>query len=91
VPLDDKTAFDLAKKFLKSVLYTKNPWPASQEHELDICEKACNDALDTMTVQQRVVNALNGIQRVWEHSGGPSEQIDALTCGIVSLRSILQV
>jgi hypothetical protein len=91
VPLHNKAAFDLAKDFLKSVLYTENPWPASQEDELDICDKAWDEALDAMTVQQRAVGALNGMQHVWERPGGPSEHIDALTRGIVSFRSILRV
>ena len=89
MPLHNKAAFDLAKDFLKSVLYTENPWPASQEDELDICDKAWDEALDAMTIQQRAVGALNGMQYVWERPSGPSEHINALTGGIVSSQSIL--
>jgi hypothetical protein len=91
VPLHNEAAFDLAKDFLRSVLYPYNPWPAFQEDELNICDNAWDVAVDAMKVQQRAVGSLNGRQHMWERPSGPSEQIDALTYGIVSFRSILQV
>ena len=84
VPLHKKSAFDLAKDFLISILYIENPWLASQENELDICDKAQNEVLNAITVQQRGVGALNGMQHMWECPTGPIEYIDALTGGIVS-------
>jgi hypothetical protein len=91
VSLHNNAAFGLTKDFLRSVLNTENPWLASQANELDIWDKVWHDALDAMTVWQRVVGTLNSTQHVWEQPGGPSEHIDALTHGIVSFQSIHRV
>ncbi|KAF8534309.1 hypothetical protein BDD12DRAFT_809475 [Trichophaea hybrida] len=82
VPLHNNAAFNLAKDFFKSVPYTENPWPASQQDKLDISDWAWDEALDVMTVQQRAVGPLNGIQHVWERPSAPSVHIVNLTHGI---------
>jgi hypothetical protein len=62
VPLHNNAAFDLAKDFFRSDLYAETPWPASQENELDIYDKAWDEALNAMSVQQRSVGTLNSMQ-----------------------------
>jgi hypothetical protein len=52
---------------------------------------AWDEALDTMTVQQRVVGALNGMHHVWEYPCGPREHNEALIYKIVSFQNMLWV
>jgi hypothetical protein len=91
VPLDNKAALDLAKDILRSVLYTEDPWLASQEDQLDIGNKAWDEVLDAMTVQQRAVEALNSTQYMWECLSRPRERIEFFIHGIVSFQRILWV
>jgi hypothetical protein len=83
VPNHNRSAFKLAKDFLKCRLFTESPWPACHEDEFDLVERAWVDALGCMSTQQRDAGLLGASSQVWGRDGGPSRYIDSVTRGVV--------
>ena len=85
VPARQSRLFEISKSFLSSLVFTKVPWPATTEAELDLCDTAWTEARDSMTIQMRALGALKPDQHVYNLPAGPSMAIDSISRGLVSL------
>jgi hypothetical protein len=87
VPARQRRAFDISKSFLASLVFTKVPWPATTEAELDLCKTAWAEACDSMTIQMRAIGALKPEDHIHNLPDGPSRAIDSISRGLVSFRT----
>jgi hypothetical protein len=84
VPENNKKTFELAKDFLATLLFTKNPWPLTKEEKYELIAESWKLSIEAQDCQRRVAGAPENSPSVCQQTGGPSKDIDFQTREAVS-------
>ena len=84
IPARQRRVYDLSKGFLASLVFTKVPWPATTEAELDLCDAAWVEATHSLTLVKRALGGLQSNDYVYNLPDGPSQEIDPVSRSLVS-------
>jgi len=79
VPKDQKATFEVAKRFMEAIVFTKTPWPISSDDKYSMAEVAWELAIGAQDCQQALAGAPVGMPSVCQLPGGPSLKIDPHT------------
>jgi len=85
VPQHQKCTFELAKRFMEAIVFTKNPWPMISDDKYSMGEEAWKLAIVAQDRQRASAAAPVGTLSVCQLPGGPSLKIDPQTREAVSL------
>ena len=84
VPQHQKATFEVAKRFMKAIVFTKAPWPILSDNKYSMVEEAWKLAIEAQDRQWALAGAPVGIQYVCQLPGGPSLKIAQQTREAVS-------
>jgi len=84
VPQHQKATFEVAKRFMEAIVFTKPPWPILSHDKYSIIEEAWKLAIEAQDCQQALAGAPAGTPSVCQLPSGPSLKIDLQTREAVS-------
>ena len=84
-PQHQKATFEVAKRFMEAVVFTKTPWPISSDDKYSMVEEAWTLAIEAQDRQQALAGAPPGTPSVCQLPSGQSLKIDPQTRDAVSL------
>ena len=85
VPQHQKATFEVAKKFMEAIVFTKTAWPISSDDKYSMVEEAWKLAIEAQDHQWALAGAPPGTPSVCRLPSGPSPKIDPRTREAVSL------
>ena len=85
VPQHQKATFEVAKRFMEAIVFTKTPWPILSYDKYSIVEEAWKLAIEAQDRQRALAGAPAGTPSVCQLPSGPSLKIDPQTREAVSL------
>jgi len=91
VPQHQKGTFEVAKRFMEAIVFTKNPWPIRSDDKYSMVEEAWKLVIEAQDRQRAVAGAPVGTASVCQLPGGPSLKIDLQTLEAVSLEFCLML
>jgi len=91
VPQHQKSTFEVAKRFMEAIVFTKNPWPIISDDKYLMVEEAWKLAIEAQDRQQALAGAPVGTPSGCQLPGGPSLKIDPQTREGVSLQFCLML
>jgi len=91
IPQHQNATFDVAKRFMEAIVFTKTPWPIISDDKYSIVQEAWKLAIEAQHRQQALTDAPVGTPSVCQLPGGPSLKIDPQTREAVSLEFCLML
>ena len=91
VPQHQKATFEVAKRFMEAIVFTKTPWPILSDDKYLMVEEAWKLAIEAQDRQRALAGAPVGTPSVCQLPGGPSLKIDPQTREAVSLEFCLML
>ena len=88
VPQHQKATFEVAKWFMKAIVFTKTPWPIISDEKYSMVDEAWQLAIEAQDRQRALAGAPVGAPSVCQLPGGPSLKIDPQTREAVSVYSV---
>jgi len=88
VPQHQKATFEVAKRFMEAIVFTKTPWPIISDEKYSMVDEAWKLALESQDRQRALAGAPVATQSVCQLPGGPSLKIDLQTREAVSVCSV---
>jgi hypothetical protein len=88
VPQHQKATFDVAKRFMEAIVFTKTPWPITSDEKYSMVDEAWQLAIEALHRRQALAGAPVGAPSVCQLPGGPSLKIDPQTQDAVSVNSV---
>jgi len=85
IPQHQKGTFEVAKRFMKAIVFTKNPWPIILDHKYSMVQEAWILEIEAQDCQRALAGAPVGTPSGCQFPGGPSLKIDPQTREAVSL------
>jgi hypothetical protein len=85
VPQHQKAAFEVAKRFMEAIIFTKTPWPIISNEKYSMVDEAWKLAIEAQDCQRALAGVLVGTPSVCQLPGGPSLKINPQTRGAVSV------
>jgi len=85
VPQHQNATFEVAKRFMEAIIFTKTPWPILSDDKYLMVEEAWKLAIEAQDRQQALAGAPVGTPSVCQLPGGPSIKIHPQTRQAVSL------
>ena len=89
VPQHQKGTFEVAKRFMEAIVFTKTPLPIISDEKYSMVQEARQLAIETEDRQRAFAGAPVGAPSVCRLPGGPSLKIDPQTPEAVSVNSVL--
>jgi len=86
VPQHQKATFEVAKRFMEAIVFTKTPWPIISDDKYSMVNEAWKLAIEAQDCQRALAGAPVGTPSVCQLPGGPSLKIDPQTREAVSLQ-----
>ena len=86
VPHHQTATFDVAKRFMEAIVFTKTPWQILSDDKYSMVEEASKLAIDAQNHQQALAGTPVGTPSVGQLPSSPSLKIDLQTQEAVSLR-----
>jgi len=83
-----KATFEVAKRFMEAIVFTKTLWPNISNEKYSMVDKAWKLAIEAQDRQRALAGALVGAPSVCQLSGGPSLKIDPQIRQAVSVYSV---
>jgi hypothetical protein len=84
VPQHQKATFEVAKRFMEAIVFTKTPWPILSDDKYSMVEEAWKLAIEAQDRQRALAGAPPGTPSVCQLPSGPSLKIDPQTREAVS-------
>ena len=91
IPQHQKAAFEVAKRFMEAIVFTKTPWPILSDEKYSMVEEAWKLAIEAQDCQRALAGAPVGTPSVCQLPSGPSLKIDPQTREAVSLEFCLML
>jgi len=91
VPQHQEGTFEVAKRFMEAIVFTKTPWPILSDDKYSMVEEAWKLAIEAQDRQRALAGAPVGTPSVCQLPGGPSLIIDLQTREAVSLEFCLML
>ena len=91
VPQHQKGTFEVVKRFMEAIVFTKNPWPIISDDKYSMVEEAWKLAIEAQDCQRALAGAPVDTPSVCQLPGGPSLKIDPQTPEAVSLEFCLML
>jgi hypothetical protein len=88
VPQHQKATFEVAKRFMEAIVFTKTPWPIISDEKYTMVDEAWQLAIEAQDRQRALAGAPVGAPSVCQLPGGPSLKIDPQTREAVSVYSV---
>jgi len=88
VPQHQKATFEVAKRFMEAIVYTKTPWPIISDEKYSMVDKSWQLSIEAQDRQRALAGAPVGTSSVCQLPGGPSLQINPQTPDAVSVNSV---
>jgi hypothetical protein len=88
IPQHQNATFEVAKRFMEEIVFTKTPWPIISDEKYSMVDKPWQLAIDAQDRQRALVVALVGAPSMWQLHGGPSLKIDPQTREAVTIYSV---
>jgi len=88
VPQHQQATFEVAKRFMEAIIFTKTPWPIISNEKYLVVDKARQLAIDAQDRQQALAGAPVGTRSVCKLPGGPSLKINPQTQDAVSVHPV---
>jgi len=88
VPQHQKATFEVAKRFMEAIVFTKTPWPIISDEKYSMVDEAWQLAIQAQDRQWALAGAPVGAPSVCQLPGGPSLIIDPQTRQAISVYSI---
>jgi hypothetical protein len=88
VPQHQKATFEVAKRFMEAIVFTKTPWPIISDEKYSMVDEAWKLAIEAQDRQRALAGAPVGAPSVCQLPGGPSLKIDPQTREAVSVYSV---
>jgi hypothetical protein len=88
VPQHQKATFEVAKRFMEAIVFTKTPWPIISDEKYSMVDEAWKLAIEAQDRQRALAGAPVGAPSVCQLPSGPSLQIDPQTREAVSVYSV---
>jgi hypothetical protein len=85
VPPHQKATFQVAKRFMEAIVFTKTPWPIISDEKYSMVDEAWTLAIEAQDRQCALAGAPVGTPSVYQLPGGPSLKIDPQTRAAVSV------
>jgi hypothetical protein len=86
-----KATFEVAKRLMEAIVFTKTPWPILSDDKYSMVEEAWKLVIDAQDRQRALPGAHVGTPSVCQLPGGPSLTIDLQTREAVSLEFCLML
>jgi len=91
VPQHQKATFDVAKRFIEAIVFTKTPWPILFDDKYSKVEQAWKLAIEAQDRQRAIAGAPPCTPSVCQLPSGPSLTIDLQTWQAVSIGCCLML
>ena len=88
VPQHQKATFEVAKRFMEAIVFTKTPWPIISDEKYSMVDEAWQLAIEAQDRRRALAGAPVGAPSVCQLPGGPSLKIDPQTRDAVSVYSV---
>jgi len=88
IPQHQKATFEVAKRFMEAIVFTKTPWPIISDEMYSMVDEAWKLAIEAQDRQRALAGAPVGTPSVRQLPGGPSLKIDQQTREAVSVYSV---
>jgi len=90
IPHHQKAIFEIAKRFMEAIVFTKTPWPIISDEKSSMVDVAWQLAIEAQDHQRPLAGALVGAPSVCQLPGGPSLKIDPQSREAVSVNSVFR-
>jgi hypothetical protein len=84
IPQHQKATFEVAKRFMEAIVFTKTPWPILSHDKYSMVEEAWKLAIEAQDRQRALAGDPPGTPSVCQLPSGPSLKIDPQTQEAVS-------
>jgi len=91
VPQHQNATFEVAKRLMEAIVFTKTPWPILSDDKYSMVEEAWKLAIEAQDRQRALAGAPIGTPSVCQLPGGPSLKIDPQIREAVSLEFCLML
>jgi len=88
VPQHHNATFEVAKRFMEAIVFTKTPWPISSDEKYSMGDEAWKLAIEAQDRQRALAGAPVGTPSVCQLPGGRSLQIDPQTQEAIFVYSV---
>jgi len=88
VPQHQKATFEVAKRFMEAIVFTKTPWAIISDEKYQMAEEAWTLSIEAQDHQWPIAGASIGTPSVFQLPGGPSLKINPQTRDAVSVYSV---
>jgi hypothetical protein len=88
VPQHQKATFEVAKRFMEAIVFTKTPWPIISDEKYSMVDEAWQLAIEPQDRQRALAGTPVGAPSVCQLPGCPSLTIDPQTREAVSVYSV---
>jgi hypothetical protein len=88
VPQHQRATFEVAKRFMEAIVFTKTPLPIISDEKGSMVDKAWKLAIEAQDQQLALAGAPVGTQSVCQLPDGPSLKIDPQTREVVRVYSV---
>jgi hypothetical protein len=88
IPQHHKAMFEVAKRFMEAIEFTKTPWPIISDEKYSMVDEAWRLAIEAQNRQGALAGAPGGAPSVCQLPGGPSLTIDLQTREAISVNSV---
>jgi len=88
VPQHQKACFEVVKRFMEAIVFTKTPWPIISDEKYSMVDEACQLAIEAQDRQWALAGAPVGAPSMCQLPSGPSLEIDPQTREAVSVNSV---
>src|SRR5882757_5550138 len=88
VPQHQMATFEVAKRFMEAIIFTKTPWPIISDEKYSMVDEDWQLAIEAQDRQRALAGAPVGAPSVCQLPGGPSLKINPQTREAVSVYSV---
>jgi hypothetical protein len=88
VPQHQKATFEVVKRFMEAIVFTKTPWPIISDEKYTMVDQAWQLAIEAQDRQWALAGAPVGAPSECQLLGGPSVKIDQQNRQAVSVYSV---
>jgi hypothetical protein len=90
IPQYQKATFEVAKRFMEAIVFTKIPWPIISDEKYSMVDEAWQLAIEAQDRQWALAGAPVGAPSVCQLPGGPSHRIDPQTREAVNVNFVFR-
>jgi len=88
VPQHQKATFEVAKRFIEAIVFTRTLWPIISDEKYSMVDEAWQLAIEAHDRQRALAGAPVGVPSVCQLPSGPSLKIDPQTREAVCVNSV---